>query len=72
MSNDSNVPFHENEFFISKYVMDGADYVKTKKQELDEAKKIKDDKAKMKKEQKKARKEEEKVKWGGRRKLKKK
>lgn len=34
LDNDSNSLLDENEFFISKYVFDGADYVKNKKQEI--------------------------------------
>lgn len=53
LNNDSTALVDENEFFISKYVLDGADFVNTKKQERNEAKK-----------EKRARKEEEKIKRG--------
>lgn len=54
----------DNEFFISKHVLDGVDFVSNKKQEMDDAKKARDEEIKRKNEIKEAEKEEEKIKRG--------
>ena len=64
LNNDSTALVDENEFFISKYVLDGADFVNTKKQERNEAKKEKRARKEEEKEEKKVKKEEEKIKRG--------
>lgn len=61
---DSTVLVDDNELILSKVVLDGVDFVNAKKQERDEAKKIKDAKKKEEKEAEKVKKQEEKVKKG--------
>ena len=57
---DNNEDAANEEFLISKMVFDGADYINTKKQERDEAKKIKKAQKEAEKEAEKIRKEAEK------------
>lgn len=58
---ESNALVDDNEFFISKHVLDGVDFVSNKKQEMDDAKKVRDEEIKRKKEMKKEERGKEKV-----------
>ena len=62
LNNDSTALVDENEFFISKYVLDGADFVNTKKQERNEAKKEKRARKEEEKEEKKLKKKKKRLK----------
>lgn len=59
---ESTALVDENEFFVSKYVLDGVDFVSTKKQEIGDAKKARNDRIKQENEEKRIKKGEEKVK----------
>lgn len=61
---DSTVLVDNNDLILSKVILDGVDFVNTKKQERDEAKKVKNIQKKEKKESEKIKKQEEKVKRG--------
>ena len=59
---DNNENVEEDEFLISKMVLDGVEYISTKKQERNETKKVKNAERKKQKEEDKIRRGEEKVK----------
>ena len=63
-SGESTALVDENEFFISKHVLDGVDFVNNKKQEITDAKKARNEEIKRKNKIKEDEKEEEKIKRG--------